>query len=102
MFALKWHRLLVRAGWWCRLAGQGDIVDARVRRRDDSGAQRHSTNHGRLLCCPTSSSDVALPRTARTMVARCSRHRIHYVEIPFSLYDGDLMIGLHWGSLVIE
>src|SRR6185437_8051685 len=32
---LKRHRLLVRAGRRCWLAGQGDIVDARVRRQDD-------------------------------------------------------------------
>jgi hypothetical protein len=34
-------------------------------------------------------------------LAPLPRHRDHHIEIPFSLYDGDLMIGL-FGELPYE
>lgn len=57
-----------------------------------------STNHGRLVVLPyikESGEQVRGhtkngPNDGRAL----PRHRDHYVEIPFQLYDGDLMIGL--------
>jgi hypothetical protein len=64
-----------------------------------------STNHGRLVVLPyikESGEHVRGhtkngPNDGRTL----PRHRDHYVEIPFSLYEGDLMIGL-FGELPYE
>ncbi|KPG02086.1 hypothetical protein IP86_00970 [Rhodopseudomonas sp. AAP120] len=64
-----------------------------------------STNHGRLVVLPyikESGEHVRGhtkngPNDGRAL----PRHRDHYVEIPFSLYDGDLMIGL-FGELPYE
>lgn len=57
-----------------------------------------STNHGRLVILPYIKEDGEQvcghtkngPNDGRAL----PRHPDHYVEIPFSLYDGDLMIGL--------
>jgi len=64
-----------------------------------------STNHGRLVVLPYVKEDGEHvrghtkngPNDGRAL----PRHRDHYVEIPFSLYDGDLMIGL-FGELPYE
>lgn len=57
-----------------------------------------STNHGRLVILPYIKDDGEQvrghtkngPNDGRAL----PRHPDHYVEIPFSLYDGELMIGL--------
>jgi hypothetical protein len=64
-----------------------------------------STNHGRLVVLPYIKENGELvrghtkngPNDGRAL----PRHPDHYVEIPFSLYDGDLMIGL-FGELPYE
>lgn len=64
-----------------------------------------STNHGRLVVLPYIKENGEQvrghtkngPNDGRAL----PRHRDHYVEIPFSLYDGDLMIGL-FGELPYE
>jgi hypothetical protein len=64
-----------------------------------------STNHGRLVVLPYIKEGGEQvrghtkngPNDGRAL----PRHRDHYVEIPFSLYDGDLMIGL-FGELPYE
>jgi hypothetical protein len=64
-----------------------------------------STNHGRLVVLPYIKEDGEHvrghtrngPNDGRAL----PRHRDHYVEVPFSLYDGDLMIGL-FGELPYE
>ncbi|MEF3129399.1 hypothetical protein [Rhizobium leguminosarum] len=64
-----------------------------------------STNHGRLVVLPYIKETGELvrghtkngPNDGRAL----PRHRDYYVEIPFSLYDGDLMIGL-FGELPYE
>lgn len=57
-----------------------------------------STNHGRLVILPyikeggeqVRSHTKNGPNNWRAL----PRHPDHYVDIPFSLYEGDLMIGL--------
>jgi hypothetical protein len=64
-----------------------------------------STNHGRLVVLPYIKENGEHirghtkngPNDGRAL----PRHRDRYVEIPFSLYDGDLMIGL-FGDLPYE
>lgn len=64
-----------------------------------------STNHGRLVVLPYIKENGEHirghtkngPNDGRAL----PRHPDHYVEIPFSLYDGDLMIGL-FGELPYE
>ncbi len=64
-----------------------------------------SKNHGRLVVLPyikesgeqVSGHTKNAPHDGKAL----PRHSDHYVEVPFSLYDGDLMIGL-FGELPYE
>lgn len=64
-----------------------------------------STNHGRLVILPYLKEDGEMvrghtkngPHDGRAL----PRHPDHYVDIPFTLYSGDLMIGL-FGELPYE
>ncbi len=64
-----------------------------------------STNHGRLVILPYIKEDGERVRghtkNAPNDGQALPRHPDHYVDIPFSLYDGDLMIGL-FGELPYE
>ncbi|MBN9603066.1 MAG: hypothetical protein J0G33_09060 [Afipia felis] len=64
-----------------------------------------STNHGRLVVLPYIKENGEHVRghtkNGPNDGSALPRHRDHYAEIPFSLYDGDLMIGL-FGELPYE
>ena len=97
--------------WYEPDGGVGWLVKETSSTRESEGATIWkegtilSTNHGRLVVLPYVKEDGEHvrghtkngPNDGRAL----PRHRDHYVEIPFSLYDGDLMIGL-FGELPYE
>lgn len=108
------ERVLVSNGivFWCEPDGDiGWQVKETSSTRESEGATIWkegtilSTNHGRLVVLPYIKEGGEQvrghtkngPNDGRAL----PRHRDHYVEIPFSLYDGDLMIGL-FGELPYE
>ena len=108
------ERVLVSNGivfWYEEEGGIGWQVKETGSTNDSEGATIwregtiRSTNHGRLVILPYVKEDGEKvrghtrngPGDGRAM----PRHPDHYVDIPFSLYNGDLMIGL-FGELPYE
>ncbi|WP_234837693.1 hypothetical protein [Sinorhizobium meliloti] len=108
------ERVLVSNGivfWYEPEGGVGWQVKATSSTRDSEATTIWkegtilSTNHGRLVVLPYIKEGGEQvrghtkngPNDGRAL----PRHRDHFVEIPFSLYDGDLMIGL-FGELPYE
>lgn len=108
------ERVLVSNGivfWYEPNGGVGWLVKETSSTRDSEGATIWregtivSTNHGRLVVLPYVKENGEHfrghtkngPNDGRAL----PRHPDHYVEIPFHLYDGDLMIGL-FGELPYE
>ncbi|TDX23351.1 hypothetical protein [Rhodovulum visakhapatnamense] len=107
------ERVLVSNGivFWYEDDGLGWQIKATSATRESDGATIWregtilSTNHGRLVVLPYIKENGEQvrghtrngPNDGRAL----PRHHDHYVEIPFSLYDGDLMIGL-FGELPYE
>lgn len=108
------ERVLVSNGivfWYEEEGGIGWQVKETGSTNDSEGATLwregtiRSTNHGRLVILPYVKEDGEKvrghtrngPGDGRAM----PRHPDHYVDIPFSLYSGDLMIGL-FGELPYE
>ncbi|MFH5926732.1 hypothetical protein [Roseomonas xinghualingensis] len=64
-----------------------------------------STNHGRLIILPYRKSNGQLipghTKNSRNDGPARKRHPDHYVEIPFEVVKGDLMVGLH-GEMFYE
>jgi len=108
------ERVLVSNGivfWYEQDGGVGWQVKETSSTRESEGATIwkegtiRSTNHGRLVILPYIKENGEQvrghtkngPNDGRAL----PRHPDHYVDIPFSLYDGDLMIGL-FGELPYE
>lgn len=108
------ERVLVSNGivFWYEQSGDiGWQVKEVSSTRDSDGAAIwkegtiYSTNHGRLVILPYIKENGQHvrghtkngPNDGRAL----PRHPNHYIDIPFSLYDGDLMIGL-FGELPYE
>lgn len=108
------ERVLVSNGivfWYEEDNGIGWQVKETSSTRESDGATIwregtiRSTNHGRLVVLPYIKENGEHvcghtkngPHDGRAL----PRHPDHYVDIPFSLYDGDLMIGL-FGELPYE
>lgn len=101
------QRVLVSNGivFWYEDTGEvGWKVKETATTKDSEGATIwregtiRSTNHGRLVVLPYAKEHGAFvrghtkngPHDGRAL----PRHPDHYVDLPFSIYDGDLMIGL--------
>ena len=89
-------------GWQVKETGSTTEADGATLWRE--GTIR-STNHGRLVILPYVKEDGEKvrghTRNAPGDGRALPRHPDHYVDIPFSLYSGDLMIGL-FGELPYE
>lgn len=108
------QRVLVSNGivfWYDDTGEVGWKVKETATTKDSEGATIwregtiRSTNHGRLVVLPYVKESGAHvrghtkngPHDGRAL----PRHPDHYVDLPFSIYDGDLMIGL-FGELPYE
>jgi hypothetical protein len=108
------ERVLVSNGivfWYEDDGGIGWQVKATSSTRESEGATLwkegtiRSTNHGRLVILPYIKEDGEHVRGHTKNGPNDGpsepRHPDHYVDIPFSQFDGDLMIGL-FGELSYE
>jgi hypothetical protein len=107
------ERVLVSNGivFWYEGDGIGWQIKETSATRESDGATIWkegtilSTNHGRLVVLPyiKESGEHVRGHTKNgpNDGGALPRHHDHYVEIPFSLYEGDLMIGL-FGELPYE